>query len=452
MSGPKHSDFYLNEQRRKEEEKKRERQIEEEKCRIITEQCKAFLHKMKELFKEISKVYEEGMSDLTKNKNLLLNPYPSELINTLFSNNRKKMDGLFPIVQGMASKSLSDHHLKLELQFLQMKSDLTEISENYTVLKDEIEKKLLHKREISFLKDGPGRKKEMKLFDLSETMKTGEKIELFSLSNELKSELNLYLNSCYLSTEKNDIQQLLTSIDKIMTDDKLDDVFKIDQLVVRKKTFEAIAPQYEDLIATRVAAHESFKLLNIDYQSICSLVKQEPKTISYSFENHQDCMDRIENEIREGNSQLQKINNNELISETIDEVMEELGYSVIAAEHISSPKREVEHHVYQFNNSNVINAFTSDNGSILFEVTGVKVNNDLSSMEKLKIKEGMDEFCDVYPKISRELENRGVTISLKTVFPADTKYARALNITNMKKQSKSKQQAKKIINKSMKQK
>jgi hypothetical protein len=104
----------------------------------------------------------------------------------------------------------------------------------------------------------------------------------------------------------------------------------------------------------------------------------------------------------------------------------------VATDFLRTPKRDIIHHIYEFEQGNVVNVFSSDNGSLMFEVTGVKATNDLTELEKLKIKEGMESFCSKYDEIKKRLLSKGIEITAENLKPARIEYARAIDLQSKK--------------------
>lgn len=440
MSGPKSSVSLLDERIRREQEEQRRRLIEEEKCKSLetkiknlNEQIAQKVNQFSEL-KERTNVYDqEGKPILGSNENRLKVISVYEMASKLLINH-----SIPPKIRD--SKQLSSYVSILErvisegnVNLLKMKTYMVAFEVDVKEYNISLAEKAYIEKSSTFSKQN---KERLHLFETNTVNNS------FSIKEEIDrfvDRLEPYLH-CSSESIRKEISLLKESILDIFDDKKLDSYSKLEQIKLREKLFLVSKESYYKTLLQRENQIAIFQDLSTTYHSLCTLLDHELK--KFSIEE----IDVLKVEIEEKQIQLKKIQETKFISETIDEIMFELGYEMKASEMLSSPIREVVHNVYQFQKGNVINAFTSDNGSILFEVTGNKETNELTNLEKLRIKEGMDDFCEEYPKIKEKLRERGIELTNENLKPADVRYARAINLEKLIENNDQQAKSKKKLN------
>ncbi|UTR12092.1 hypothetical protein MM300_07310 [Evansella sp. LMS18] len=413
MSGPKDSVYSLSPERRREEERIRKEMLEKEKVRRQIEQAsieiQSNVKKAEEYvihFKHSNSYQTDYEKNLSVFKKSMTDIY-EELPVTIVSDNLSLLRGNLRVYE----KAKEDIISKLA----EMKTFLYEIEFSASEFKKET----------------------VKTFDISgRSQDDNGKVSVESTYLNFKKLLQPYLINQDI-TNKSEVKQLDRSVDSIYSDKGLDDQAKLELINMREKGFHIMKHKFDRKINETQRKKAEFEGLLIEYSSLCQLLDEEQRSFTFSSEKSGTDKSLLKELIAEQQIKLQKQTETELISSTIQEVMEELEYNVIGAEHLTTPKREIDHNVYEFNGNNVINSYVSDNGSVLFEVTGLKEDNqNLTDQEKLRIKEGMDEFCSVFPEVKDKLKERGVEVTLRTSLPASEEYARAINLAQIQETSK----------------
>ena len=144
-----------------------------------------------------------------------------------------------------------------------------------------------------------------------------------------------------------------------------------------------------------------------------------------------DELEEKEESVSEEIIKYEEITEDEYIAKSVHEVMEKLGYDILATDYMVKKKQNIHHHIYEFGFEQAVNVFVSDNGSILFEVSGIgEENTEMTSLQKLKVTEAMEAFCTHYEEIKEELKEKGIHLNNENLSPADEKYARKIDISN----------------------
>lgn len=244
--------------------------------------------------------------------------------------------------------------------------------------------------------------------------------------------LDIYLG-CVPGPLQRELLDLKKSLNAIMSDERLTAANKLYQIKLRKEAFLLTRDKYdsgmEDVKKLRVELED----LQNEYEALCGLLGEEPEKMEKSSLSPEAEKELLEKRIGQKREALSKEREASYISESINEVMAELGYDIVASDYMSTPKRNIIHNLYDFGDRNILNVYASDNGSVMFEVTGIKEKEELTSMDKLRIKEGMDRFCPQYQKIKEALALKGITICSENLLPADVRYARTVDVEEKRK-------------------
>lgn len=112
------------------------------------------------------------------------------------------------------------------------------------------------------------------------------------------------------------------------------------------------------------------------------------------------------------------------IAEMVDSVMKDMGYDLVATDQINTPKRTVDHRLFDFGQDTLINAYASSNGHLMFEVSGITKEDVPSRQEKLRTKEAMERFCPLYDKLKEKLAEKGILVQQETRMPIDDTFVK----------------------------
>lgn len=439
MSGPKSSDYRLSAAERARQEAERARRLEEEKCQLLEQSIDALKSKLQASIKQMKQKTDKPLAEA---KNMVPDSFAidkiEQAVNSLLSQYNKLPSDYGPRNSG----NMSRYHARLETIFQNVAGSEETLSHNLKRLGQEIKERKLSNAEVEFITGSRNAEPvQRQSFNLAApavvTRPKAETVNLEEVLKEFNDLTDSYLTNCFLSN-KSEIEMLKKSIQKIISNERTDDRYKLEELRMRYKTFLATSKKYDQEIENKQRLQTEFNDLRLTYLSLCNMLNESPK--EYIFEVNKDGFEAINNlktEIELCRTNLTKKEESKYISRSINEVMEELGYEIVATDFLSTPKRDVIHNIYEFEQGNVINVFTSDNGSLMFEVTGVKETNDLTELEKLKIKESMDSFCAKYELIKSRLQAKGIRLASENLRPADVRYAKSIDLSK-KKQVKAK--------------
>ncbi|WNS77420.1 hypothetical protein RRV45_10685 [Bacillus sp. DTU_2020_1000418_1_SI_GHA_SEK_038] len=447
MSGPKHSQFYIEQERQKQLEQQRQRELEEERRRKEEIKRQKLKMRITILHKEIGRIKEEinetadRQSD-TANQYGLTDSYTVneiiELKNTLLN----QMDDFLVEYDSNSMASLSECIVRME-QFTN--NMLTKVNTQFEIIENKISLEIQglerQKHAQSFLTEaGQIPAAQPKKYSIpSAPQKTPEK-EIGSALNSLPetmeaaiAQLESYVPYFYHGVI-DEVQNIYNSIHDVYYHKKFDNRYKRNQIKKLMSTFYARKKKYDQLIERIGHEHAEYEKLVIQYQTLCELLNAEQNSIYFSEDKAVISELKVQLEVEV--AQLDKLHaekqKSDYIVESINDVMEALGYDLFATEYMVKNFDNIHHQLYEIEDG-AVNVFVSDSGSVLFEVSGISEGQkELTSMDKLKIKEGMEAFCTNYEDIKIELAKKGIYLTNENIKPADVKYARSVDICNKK--------------------
>ncbi|MFA5524874.1 MAG: hypothetical protein WDA24_11005 [Tissierellales bacterium] len=469
MSGPKSGNYVAAAERRRQLERQAENEIKQRKenIRKLKEDVKAKKAQLEITRKEneASRTIPENRNDNTALKQRALHIEGLLETNKVefrhVNNNEHENIVVKKISQGKLDFSNLQEKIKEEDA---LDPRLKDFSYNESINNiDESEEAIVNKEIIKFGANVTGSKQESIMFGKNSTSIIEEQIankpvldhsEIIEELNEEYFQLNDLIENYLLNMQSSSRKELLgfkESLDNIVSDQRLDSSYKLSQLRIRKEAFLLTKDKYDIELKYFEEQKDKFNNLYEEYEAICEILDEEAEEIDLNSLDIVSTMSLLEEKVKEKREELNKDIEARYVSESINEVMEELGYDIVASDYMTAPKRNVMHNIYDFGDKNVLNVYTSDNGSLMFEVTGIKEKEELSSSDKLRIKEGMDKFCPQYQKVKEALEAKGISITNENLLPADVRFAKAIDLeSKVKAGEKSKKSSRRNKNNKLK--
>ena len=152
--------------------------------------------------------------------------------------------------------------------------------------------------------------------------------------------------------------------------------------------------------------------------------------ISFTFS--MDSLNSLRHKVAELESQSAKIEEQQYISESLDQVMREMGYNVVGSrEVVKKSGRKFRNELYHFSEGSVVNVTYAANGQISMELDGVDTcDREPSEEESSVLCDEMVEFCDEFPEIERRLKEKGVVLMNRiSMLPPAEEYAQIINVS-----------------------
>lgn len=153
--------------------------------------------------------------------------------------------------------------------------------------------------------------------------------------------------------------------------------------------------------------------------------------ISFTFS--MDTLNSLRHEVAELESQSAKIEEQQYISESLDQVMRDMGYNVVGSrEVVKKSGRKFRNELYHFSEGSVVNVTYAANGQISIELGGVDTcDREPSEEESSVLCDEMVEFCDEFPEIERRLKEKGVVLMNRiSMLPPAEEYAQIINVSD----------------------
>lgn len=153
--------------------------------------------------------------------------------------------------------------------------------------------------------------------------------------------------------------------------------------------------------------------------------------ISFTFS--MDSLNSLRREVAELESQSAKIEEQQYISESLNQVMRDMGYNVVGSrEVVKKSGRKFRNELYHFSEGSVVNVTYAANGQISMELGGVDTcDREPSEEESSVLCDEMVEFCDEFPEIERRLKQKGVVLMNRiSMLPPAEEYTQIINVSD----------------------
>ena len=153
--------------------------------------------------------------------------------------------------------------------------------------------------------------------------------------------------------------------------------------------------------------------------------------ISFTFS--MDSLNSLRREVAELESQSAKIEEQQYISESLNQVMRDMGYNVVGSrEVVKKSGRKFRNELYHFSEGSVVNVTYAANGQISMELGGVDAcDREPSEEESSVLCDEMVEFCDEFPEIERRLKEKGVVLMNRiSMLPPAEEYTQIINVSD----------------------
>lgn len=170
-----------------------------------------------------------------------------------------------------------------------------------------------------------------------------------------------------------------------------------------------------------------------------------------------DKLETLRMEVEYLEKQCEQLEEQRHISESLDEVMRNMGYHVVGSREVTKKSgRKFRNELYHFSEGAVVNITYATNGQISMEIGGVDTcDREPSEAECIALCDEMSEFCGDFQEIEKRLKEKGVILANRiSMLPPVEEYAQIINISEYemteevdafkvvsKKQNESKKQA-----------
>lgn len=368
MSGPKVSEYTLMLQRKRKLELQRIEKIKREEEKLNS---KKYLEELEKI-KEITQVAE----DVEKLENDIKNIFSTDDIQQIIKKSQKCKEELD----------------RLKIRCSTIKSENCNLNEE---VKNDSSVPRLNFSEI----------------DYGKLNQESEKSEI-SISVAEKID---YLNSFDIGGE---LAQLRKSI--------IEQLESITDEVYLKNFYSLKVKPFEESCIKYMADCEKINSLIVRYNALCQLNGIETESFSLC---DVDTVEKLENQIEYLENKYAEADEQQYISECIDEVMQEMGYDLLGVRNaMKKSGKKFRNELYSFDEGTAVNVTYDSTGKITMELGGIdNIDRFPDNDEKKRLYSDMKNFCSDFEKIEKELEKRGVVLKHISLLPPDEAFAQIIN-------------------------
>ena len=239
----------------------------------------------------------------------------------------------------------------------------------------------------------------------------------------LENELTALLRDPELSPEIIDeIKKAIISLDKIH---QIEYLHSFDSVTV-KNIFKKIDVYKHELEKKQAEFNEAYSR----YKMLCSMAKETAATFEYSEEEFAE----MEEEIERLEIAIVRMQEQDYVSECVDQVMTEMGYDLIGSREVVKKKtgKHFRNELFTFNEGTAVNVTYSSDGQISMELGGIAREDRIPSPEETEmLTQDMQTFCGEFAEFERRLKAKGVVINRRIALsPPSAEYAAIINVSD----------------------
>lgn len=197
----------------------------------------------------------------------------------------------------------------------------------------------------------------------------------------------------------------------------------------RAVTLKPLADECKQYIEMKAKFGDDFEELNNKYISLCKLLNIHYKEFTLS---EASCFE-LEKEISYLEDELYKAQEQEYISDTVDAVMEEMGYSLIGNRSVTKKSgKRFRDELYTFSEGTAVNIRYDDQGKISMELGGIDTTDRIpTDSETEKLCDDMNNFCDKFTELEKRLAEKGIVCKNRiSHLPPTSEYAQIINASD----------------------
>lgn len=170
---------------------------------------------------------------------------------------------------------------------------------------------------------------------------------------------------------------------------------------------------------------EEYEQLLLEYRMLANETGEEPKRYEFS----EQAIDDLKKDIAKLEKEIMFAEEQEYISEAIDDALEEMGYELVGDRNVvkKSGKR-FRNELYLFDEGTAVNVTFADNGQISMELGALDVTDRApTETEAADLANDMKEFCAEYADLKNRLVQKGIMVNNISLLPPEPEYAQIIN-------------------------
>lgn len=218
-----------------------------------------------------------------------------------------------------------------------------------------------------------------------------------------------------------EINNVISRIEEIQ-----DEVFLKNYLAL---TVSPLIKKCKKFLSEYEECHDEFEKLYSEYAALCELycyTAQEYPCTAASIEFIKDEIQRIKKTAIEEDEQA-------YIRECLDEVMEEMGYTVLGSREVTKKNgKHFQNKLYTYGEGTAVNVTCSSDGKVAMELGGLDDADRIpDDYEASLLCDSMESFCDDFKEIEKRLLAKGVILADRiSLLPPSAEYAQIINTSD----------------------
>lgn len=268
-----------------------------------------------------------------------------------------------------------------------------------------------------------------------------------NISDSVLAGMNLQIkdqmieSSSHIDKQKEKIKEILYSINKMNINSELISKYHM----IEKKADEITDDNFIDNFYAMTVlpffkeckeCNELFETYRDEFEELISKYQYysdylELPTVQPVFSVNK--MEELREDVKSLEQQCEELEEQRYISESIDEVMRDIGYHVVGNREVTKKSgRKFRNELYHFSEGTVINVTYASNGQISMELGGID-NCDREPIETEcdALCDEMIEFCGEFQEIEKRLREKGVILANRiSMLPPAKEYAQIINVND----------------------
>lgn len=171
---------------------------------------------------------------------------------------------------------------------------------------------------------------------------------------------------------------------------------------------------------------EKFKAAESEYRVLCE--EQDEQVQQFDFS--EDGLANLEAEVNRLKTAKLDDEEQAYISQTIDDVMVEMGYKLIGNNEVTKKSgKHFKKELYLFDEGTAVNVTTSSTGQITMELGLLDTQDRIPDVEETDtLCRQMRTFCGSYADIEKKLAERGIVAKHLSLLPPEAQFAQVINV------------------------
>ncbi|MCB7320460.1 hypothetical protein [Lacrimispora sp. 210928-DFI.3.58] len=183
---------------------------------------------------------------------------------------------------------------------------------------------------------------------------------------------------------------------------------------------------------------EKYDALTMRYRILCDELGIAENQALFSYD--EQGISALEKEVNRLEKQSLKLAEQAYISDTLDEIMEEMGYNILGHRNVHKKNGTVFHNeLYNYGDGNAINVTYSSDGKIAMELGKLDERDRMPNAdEQRKLVQTMSTFCRDFTTIEERLKEKGIFVGNRvSMMPPNEAFSQIINISEYETTNKS---------------